>query len=154
MVHTMSATPLDAVLVERQGDHVEVWLRKNIETDWHDNEDGGSQQFWEADEVHGTMPLGTTAADALADFDRIWERFEYSDREYAELIADGISSILGGSAGAVTDRNVTKGELVLAGEAAYVAIRNIPRGATLVEGMNVVRTDIAELLNQLQSKED
>ena len=47
-----------------------------------------------------------------------------------------------------------KGELVLAGGAAYVASRNIPRGAALVEGMNVVRTDIAGLLNQLQAKED
>lgn len=86
MVHTISATPLDAVLVEQQGDHAEVWLRKNIETDWHDEPDGGSQQFWEADEVHGVMPAGTTVAEVEADFDRLWDRFEYSDREYAEHV--------------------------------------------------------------------
>lgn len=75
--------------------------------------------------------------------------------EYDAITAnDDVLSILGGTEEAVADRNVTKGELVLAGGAAYVASRNIPRGATLVEGMNVVRTDIAELLNQLQSKED
>ena len=93
MERTISATPLDAVLVEQQGDHAEVWLRKNIETDWHDEPDGGSQQFWEADEVHGVMPAGTTVAEVEADFDHIWNRFEYSDREYSEMVADGVTEL-------------------------------------------------------------
>ena len=87
---TLSGKQLEPVLVEEFDGHAEVWLRRNIVHDWHDLPDGGSQEFWEADEAHGTMPLGTTAADVLADFDRIWDRFEYSDREYAEMVADGV----------------------------------------------------------------
>lgn len=91
MQHTMSATPLDAVLVEQQGDHAEAWLRRNVAHDWHDLPEGGSQEFWEADETHGTLPAGTTAEEVAADFDRIWDRFEYGDREYAEHVA-GVSA--------------------------------------------------------------
>lgn len=93
MQQTLSATPLEAVHVEQRGDIADVWLHRNIVHDWHDLPDGGSQEFWQADEVHGTMPAGTTAADVLADFDRIWDRFEYSDREYAEMVADGVTEL-------------------------------------------------------------
>lgn len=53
----------------------------------------------------------------------------------------------------VASRNVLIGELFMANGALYSAIRNIPNGADLVEGVNVVRTNVEEQLNLLQEGE-
>ncbi len=69
--------------------------------------------------------------------------------------ADDALSMLGSSSTAVAKRNIVTGEFVLAAGNAYVATRNIPRGADLIEGVNVVTTDISQIINALQqSKED
>lgn len=80
---------------------------------------------------------------------------EIADAEIAELRDEAslTSRVLGASDMDVADRNVIAGELVLVASGAFVATRNIPHGEALVEGSNVVRTDIVELINQLQ-KED
>lgn len=76
MQQTLSSTSLEAVLVAPRGDVTDVWLRRNIVHDWRDDPDGTSQEFWSADEVHGTMPAGTSKEQVAEDFDVLWEVFE------------------------------------------------------------------------------
>lgn len=160
MQQTLSATPLEAVHVEQRGDIADVWLRRNIVHDCHDLPDGGSQEFWGADEVYGTLPAGTTKEQVEADFDKLWLRFDnagLTDREYAELTAESsagvVSSAIGMTAGSTAPDNIDKGELFIAKGIAYVAINNIPRGATLTEGVNVKCTTVAEYIMAQNKKE-
>lgn len=69
--------------------------------------------------------------------------------------AEDALSMLGSTSTAVAKRNIVSGEFVLAAGNAYVAIRNISRDEKLVEGVNVIVTDISQIINTLQqSKED
>ena len=88
MVHTKSATPLDAVKLERRGLINDVWLRRDIEEIEEEIEDGLSQTMWEAIEVYGTVPASVTAEEVADDFDEWWTRFEDEAMTDAERIAD------------------------------------------------------------------
>lgn len=74
-------------------------------------------------------------------------------RQYDASRQVGYQEVLGASDGDTATRNVQKGEFVVTNTAIYQAIVNIPRGATLVEGMNVVRTNVEAQLNALQERE-
>ncbi len=57
--------------------------------------------------------------------------------------ADLFNSLFGGEEPSNTAiRNILEGELVMGSDCLYEATRNIPRGATLIEGMNVKRTNM------------
>ena len=71
----------------------------------------------------------------------------------AESASANVVGVLGASDGDTATRNVQKGEFVVTNTAIYQAIVNIPRGASLVEGMNVVRTNMETQLNALQERE-
>lgn len=87
MEHTLSATPLDAVLVVPRAGGVasDVWLRRNVAHDVIEM-DGTSQEVWEADEVHGTVAGMPAAAELEADFDSLWEAFEQAGLTDRELV--------------------------------------------------------------------
>lgn len=160
MQQTLSATPLEAVLVEQRGDIADVWLRRNIVHDWHDLPDGGSQEFWSADEAHGTMPSGTTAEQVAASFDVLWEVFEREgmsaqEREAAQ-VRDAIAAreALGASADGYAPGYIAKGELFIAGGVAYVARCNIAGGERISEGINATRTTVAEYVNKMTREAD
>lgn len=88
---TVSATPLDAALVEARADGMsaDVWLRKDIEQDVYDNgpEGGKAVAFYRADEVH-FVSGGVPAADEVAaSFDALWAAHEHDGMTDAERIA-------------------------------------------------------------------
>ena len=88
---TISATPLDAVLVEARADGMaaDVWLRKNIEQDVYDNgvEDGKAVAFCRADEVHFVSVGVPTVDEVTAAFDTLWAAHELDGLTDAERIA-------------------------------------------------------------------
>ena len=88
---TMSATPLDAVLVESRTDGMtaDVWLRKNIEQDVYDNgiEGDRSVTFYKADEVHFVSVGIPTVDEVTAAFDTLWTAHELDGLTDAERIA-------------------------------------------------------------------
>ncbi len=88
MKRTQSATPLDAVQVERRGLIKDVWLRTDIEEIEVEIEEGLSQTMWEAFEVYGTVPASVTAEEIEDDFDDWWARFEDEAMTDAEKLAD------------------------------------------------------------------
>jgi hypothetical protein len=88
MKRTQSATPLDAVQVERRGLIKDVWLRTDIEEIEVEIEEGLSQTMWEAFEVYGTVPASVTAEEIEDDFDAWWARFEDEAMTDAEKLAD------------------------------------------------------------------
>lgn len=87
MKRTQSATPLDAVQVERRGLIKDVWLRTDIEEIEVEIEEGLSQTMWEAFEVYGTVPASVTAEEIEDDFDAWWARFEDEAMTDAERLA-------------------------------------------------------------------
>lgn len=87
MKRTQSATPLDAVQVERRGLIKDVWLRTDIEEIEVEIEEGLSQTMWEAFEVYGTVPASVTAEEIEDDFDDWWARFEDEAMTDAERLA-------------------------------------------------------------------
>ena len=157
MVHTQASTPLSVVQVEHRGPLTDVWLRKNIRDDVVDNVYGSDVAYWEADEVYGVINGYVTEDEVAERFDELWSQFEedaMGDRELIESRTSGVRDILGSSQSVdTTTRHVQKGEFVVTNTAIYQAIVNIPRGATLVEGMNVVRTNVEAQLNALQERE-
>ena len=88
---TISATPLDAVLVEARADGMaaDVWLRKNIEQDVYDNgvEDGKAVAFCRADEVHFVADGVPAVHELEASFDALWAAHEHDGMTDAERIA-------------------------------------------------------------------
>lgn len=157
MVHTQASTPLSVVQVEHRGPLTDVWLRKNIRDDVADNVYGSDIAYWEADEVYGVINGYVTEEEVASRFDELWAKFEedaMGDRELIEARTSGVRDILGSSQSVDTaTRNVQKGEFVVTNTAIYQAIVNIPRGASLVEGMNVARTNVEAQLNALQERE-
>ena len=87
MVRTKSATPLDAVQVERRGLVNDVWLRTDIEQIEEEIGEGLSQTMWEAFEVYGTVPASVTAEEIEDDFDDWWARFVDEAMTDAERLA-------------------------------------------------------------------
>lgn len=88
---TMSATPLDAVLIEPRTDGMtaDVWLRKNIEQDVYDNGSEGDKSvtFWKADEVHFVAVGVPTVDEVTAAFDTLWTAHEQDGLTDGERIA-------------------------------------------------------------------
>ncbi len=88
---TMSATPLDAVLVEARSDGMtaDVWLRKNIEQDVYDNGEDADKAitFYKADEVHFVAVGVPTVEEVTAAFDTLWQAHELDGLTDGERIA-------------------------------------------------------------------
>ena len=88
---TISATPLDAVLIEPRADGMtaDVWMRKNIEQDVYDNgfEGDKSVAFYKADEVHFVSVGVPTVDEVTAAFDTLWTAHELDGLTDAERIA-------------------------------------------------------------------
>lgn len=161
MHQTYSSTPLDAITVVQDGGEAHVWLRRDITHDWRDEPDGTSQEFWRADEVHGTMPAGTTAVDVAEIFDVLWTVFERTEmtemeREVAQVSQEqSTAAILGdGGGGGYAPDNISEGDFFVAGGAAYVALCGIARGERLTPNANVQVTTIAKyIMEQSKDKE-
>lgn len=101
MERTQSATPLEAVTVERRGPVSDVWLRRNVTQLEIDIEDG-TQTVWEADECHGVLDGAPTVEYVTERFARLWAQFEeedLTDRELVELRADALGDGLAEVAG-------------------------------------------------------
>ena len=87
MERTLSATPLDAVLVEPHGIMAsDVWLRRNI-AEIEVETEGLPQTMWEADEVHGVVAGHPSVESVGADFEELWDRFEDDSKTDSERIA-------------------------------------------------------------------
>lgn len=72
MVHTISATPLERVMIEPSiGGGAHVWLRRNIIETTGAFEDP-TIPIWEADEIYSWWPEAPSIADVEADFDALW----------------------------------------------------------------------------------
>lgn len=88
---TVSATPLDAVLVEARSDGMtaDVWLRKDIEQDVYDNGDDADKSitFYKADEVHFVAVGVPTVDEVTAAFDTLWQAHELDGLTDGERIA-------------------------------------------------------------------
>lgn len=129
-----------------------MWLRRNIRDDVADDVYGSDVTYWEADEVYGTIAGHVSADEVASRFDELWLKFESDSMSDRELIV-GMRGTFGESSPSIAMRNVCKGEFVVTPTAIYQAIVNIPYGAYLVEGMNVVRTNMEAQLNALQERE-
>ena len=88
---TISATPLDAVLIESRTDGMtaDVWLRKNIEQDVYDNGIDGDKSvaLYKADEVHFVSVGVPTVDEVTAAFDTLWAAHELDGLTDTECIA-------------------------------------------------------------------
>ncbi len=88
---TVSATPLEAVLIEAHADGMgaDVWLRKNIERDVADNGPDAEKaiEFYRADEVHFVRDVVPTVDEVTAAFDELWAAHEDDGMTDAERIA-------------------------------------------------------------------
>lgn len=93
---TVSATPLEEVLVEARADGMtaDVWLRRNIERDVADQgpDAGKAIEFYRADEVHFVHAGVPTVDEAAAAFDALWAAHEHDGMTDAERIAALASS--------------------------------------------------------------
>lgn len=114
MIHTQSASPLDAVQVERRGLVTDVWLRQNIEQVDVELPEGGSQLLWEADEVAGTLPGAVTAESVAERFDALWAELEDAALTDAERIAEARdAAATNGDAIAELAEMVAEGEVTM-----------------------------------------
>jgi hypothetical protein len=136
MIRTQSATPLDSITVEVNGDVTDVWIRRNISIEEIVDENGEYVAYC-ADEVHGRIPGSHSLGEVAAMAYELWNRFD---------AGSAIPVIL-------ATKNVYKDELFTASGNFYKAIANIPRGAVLVEGKNVVGTSFEEQVNLLKEGE-
>lgn len=75
IVETFSSTELAPVVVAQDGPVAHVWLRRNIEKDVKnpENGEGDPYEFWHAEELAFTMSGSPTAEEIQADFDAIWD---------------------------------------------------------------------------------
>lgn len=88
---TVSATPLEAVLIEARADGMssDVWLRRNIERDVADNGPDVEKavEFCRADEVHFVQASVPTVEEVTAAFDELWAAHDGDDMTDPERIA-------------------------------------------------------------------
>lgn len=93
---TISATPLEAVLIEARADGMgaDVWLRKNIERDVADNGPDAARaiEFYRADEVHFVQAGAPAVDEVTAAFDELWAAHDGDGMTDAERIAALASS--------------------------------------------------------------
>lgn len=93
---TVSATPLEAVLIEARADGMsaDVWLRRNIERDVADNGPDVEKavEFYRADEVHFVRPGAPTVEEVTAAFDELWAAHDGDGMTDSERIAALTSS--------------------------------------------------------------
>lgn len=75
IVETFSSTELAPVVVAQDGPVAHVWLRRNIEKDVKnpENGEGDPYEFWHAEELAFTMSGSPTVQEIQADFDAIWD---------------------------------------------------------------------------------
>lgn len=93
IIHTRSATPLEAVMIEpsRHG-RAHVWLRRNI-TETTEAFDGQEVPVWEADEVHILMDHTPTVAEVQAEFAALWLAHETDGLPADEVMARRITQM-------------------------------------------------------------
>lgn len=87
MQQTASATPLEAVKVERRPDgQADIWLRRNIKSQ-EVAPDGGGEPYeqYTADEVHIVKAM--TREEAEASFDELWDEAAAAATPQAERVA-------------------------------------------------------------------
>lgn len=108
---TISATPLEAVLIEARAGGVvsDVWLRKNIEKVEKDIADVGSEsetaiEFYRADEIHFVQVGVPTVDEVTSSFDELWEAHANDGLTDSERI-DELESQLKATNAALDDTN-------------------------------------------------
>lgn len=105
---TMSATPLDAVLIEPRpgGASADVWLRRNIEQDTADRGEDAEDAitFYRADEVHFVAAGVPSVEEVTAAFDELWDAHEHDGMTDAERI-DALTAALRETKQALEDTN-------------------------------------------------
>ena len=90
IVETISGTEPARVVVAQDGPVAHVWMRRNIEKDVKDPDDGEgeSYEFWCAKELAFTVAGSPTAAGIEADFDAVWAEHERDGMTEAERITE------------------------------------------------------------------
>ena len=105
---TVSATPLEAVLIEARAGGVvsDVWLRKNIKKDVADrgSEAETAIEFYRADEIHFVQVGVPTVDEVTSSFDELWEAHANDDLTDSERINE-LESQLKATNAALDDTN-------------------------------------------------
>ena len=92
MIHTVSATPLDKVMVESSpGGRAHVWLRRNVTHGV--SELDGQTAVYEADEIHYLAEEAPTVDEVEASFDVLWAQHEGDDLSVEERLRQRVSDL-------------------------------------------------------------
>lgn len=140
LVETLSSHEPPRVSVEHVRGFTNVWLRDNISRDAADMPDGGSREFWRADEVAFSLPGVLTASEIESRFDALWSAHENDGRPVSEVATEALGTARAAKASAETP------DPALAA-VARMAVASIPlAGATA--------TDVVTISDYLPAWED
>lgn len=92
IVETLSSHEPARVSVEHVRGFTNVWLRDNISRDASDMPDGGSREFWRADEVAFSIPGLLTASEIEARFDELWSAHENDGRPVSDVATEALGT--------------------------------------------------------------
>ena len=102
LVETLSSHEPPRVSVEHVRGFTNVWLRDNISRDAADMPDGGSREFWRADEVAFSLPGVLTASEIESRFDALWSAHENDGRPVSEVATEALGTARAAKASAET----------------------------------------------------
>lgn len=131
IVETLSSHEPPRVSVEHVRGFTNVWLRDNISRDAADMPDGGSRDFWRADEVAFSLPGILTASEIEQQFDALWTAHENDGRPVSEVATEAL-----GTARAAKESAETPDPVLAA--VARMAVASIPlTGATATDVVTI-----------------
>lgn len=102
IVETLSSHEPARMSVEHVRGFTNVWLRDNISRDAADMPDGGSREFWRADEVAFSLPGVLTASEIESRFDALWSAHENDGRPVSEVATEALGTARAAKASAET----------------------------------------------------
>lgn len=102
IVETLSSHEPARVSVEHVRGFTNVWLRDNISRDAADMPDGGSRDFWRADEVAFSLPGILTASEIETQFEALWTAHENDGRPVSEVATEALGTARAAKASAET----------------------------------------------------
>lgn len=92
LVETLSSHEPPRVSVEHVRGFTNVWLRDNISRDAADMPDGGSREFWRADEVAFSLPGVLTATEVESHFHELWSEHENDGRPVEKVAIEALGA--------------------------------------------------------------
>lgn len=140
IVETISSHEPPRVSVEHVRGFTNVWLRDNISRDAADMPDGGSRDFWRADEVSFSLPGILTAVEIESQFDALWTAHENDGRPVSEVATEAL-----GTAREAKESAETPDPALAA--VARIAVASIPL-------TNATATDVAVISDYIPAWED